>query len=372
MTDQNAPAAPRTGVIRKRHSGALFSISFWTLAVFLVIAVTAVLGRDSGPFILAGALALIGSPAFASIRRRTGMSRTMAALIVTAGMVAVIALALTLLAGPLAVELTSVADRLPGFLDSVSERLENAFRNGLGNGGAGSENAEEAASEASATLDLAEKWAVGGLATLFDTIFFVVITPFTLLFLLRDGHHAIGIIDRALPTGARADVRELGSAIRNQLAAYVRGQTFLCVTQAVTHVIGLWAVGLNFAVLLGILTGLATAIPVIGNIVMFSICMVIAVFQFETILPILGVAVVFGFSQLLETVVLSPLLVGKPTQLHPIWVVLAVLIGGNAMGILGALLGLPVAAAIKAILQFAAERRARGELELRRTAGEPR
>ena len=354
-----------------RSSGALYSIAFWTVVVLGVIGLAGILGRDAGPFILASALAFIGAPAFAFLRRRTGVSRTLAALTVTAGMMLTLAGALALLAGPLAIELSNVAERLPGFMQNITDRFETVVRDTLSPGGGSSASkSEEAASEASATLDLAEKWAVGGLATLFDSVFFVVITPFTLLFLLRDGHRAIGVVDRALPTAVRADVRELGRNIRGQLSAYVRGQTFLCVTQAVTHVIGLSLIGLNFSVLLGIMTGVATAIPVVGNIVMFTVCTILAVLQFDTLLPVLGVVAVFGVSQLLETVVLTPLLVGKPIQLHPVWVVLAVLIGGNIMGILGALLGLPVAAAMKAILQFAADRRARGELDIARSGGE--
>ncbi|WP_417520013.1 AI-2E family transporter [Minwuia sp.] len=365
MASNGTSTEPSGGGPSRTSRSSLFSIAFWTAAVCLLIALAGVLGRDSGPFILGGTLAFIVAPAFAQVRRRTRLSRTLAALLVTSAVMLIMAACFAALAGPLAAELTGVANKLPDFLRVLTEQFENTLRNGFDSArGPSPEETEEAATKATETIGAASEIAIGGLATLFDTVMFLVFTPFTLMFVLRDGHRGLAVIDRALPTSMRADVRELGRTIRAQLSAYVRGQTFLCLSQAIVHIVGLSLIGLNFAILLGILTGLATAVPVIGNIVMFTVSIIIAVMQFDEIWPVVAVALVFGFSQLLETVVLSPVLVGKPIQLHPVWVILAVVIGGNVMGILGALLGLPVAATLKAILQFAAERHARGDLAL--------
>ena len=115
--------------------------------------------------------------------------------------------------------------------------------------------------------------------------------------------------------------------------------------------IGLWFVGLELALVLGLLAGLASIIPYMGFVVGICAAGVAAWFQFHDWWPLLQVAAVFGIGQALEGMVLTPLLVGDRIGLHPVAVIFALMAGGQLFGFVGMLLALPVAAVIMVMLR---------------------
>jgi predicted PurR-regulated permease PerM len=119
---------------------------------------------------------------------------------------------------------------------------------------------------------------------------------------------------------------------------------------AVIYTVGLWIVGLELALVLGLLAGLASIVPYLGVIIGISAAGLAAFFQFDGLLPLLGVAAVFGVGQVLESTVLTPMLVGEKIGLHPVVVIFAILAGGQLFGFVGILLALPVAAVIKVMI----------------------
>ena len=82
----------------------------------------------------------------------------------------------------------------------------------------------------------------------------------------------------------------------------------------------------------------------------------IAVGQLEQVWLFLGVAIVFGLGQLLESIVLSPVFIGDKIGLHPVWVILVVMVGGHLFGFIGILLALPVGAIARVLLSYSTDR----------------
>ena len=115
--------------------------------------------------------------------------------------------------------------------------------------------------------------------------------------------------------------------------------------------IGLLVVGVNFALVIGVLSGLLSFVPYLGLIVGLAAASIAALIQFQDLLHLLLVWAVFGIGQMLEGWVLTPRLVGGRIGLHPVAVIFAVLTGGHLFGFLGVLLALPTAAVIMVLLR---------------------
>ena len=118
------------------------------------------------------------------------------------------------------------------------------------------------------------------------------------------------------------------------------------------YTIGLFILGLDLALVLGLMAGLASIVPYLGFIVGIAASGLAAYFQFDLSWQLLGVAVVFGIGQVLESVFLTPTLVGDKVGLHPVMVIFAVLAGGQLFGFLGILLALPVASVLKVMATY--------------------
>jgi len=119
---------------------------------------------------------------------------------------------------------------------------------------------------------------------------------------------------------------------------------------------GLWAVGLDLGLLIGIIAGLLTFVPYLGPASGIILGVIAALVQYGDWQHVAGVAVVFGVGQVIESYWLTPKLVGDRIGLHPVAVIFAVLAGGQLFGFLGMLLALPVAAVVNVLLRYAQER----------------
>ena len=135
------------------------------------------------------------------------------------------------------------------------------------------------------------------------------------------------------------------------LSAFLRGQLLIMVLLGTIYAIGLSIVGIDLAMLLGLLAGAASVVPYLGVIVGILAAGTAAMVQFHDWIYLLPVLVVFGVGQLLESLFLTPVLVGDKIGLHPVAVIFAVLAGGQLFGFVGILLALPVAAVVMVLLR---------------------
>ncbi len=178
----------------------------------------------------------------------------------------------------------------------------------------------------------------GAVAT---TLLFVVLVPVALFFFLKDGRRFRDRAVAVLPQRYQGSCAGLIAAIGDGLGGYLRGQGLVCAAQAVFHAVGLSLIGLDFGILIGVLTGIGALVPIIGNTVMLAVALLVAAVQFDGLLPILAVLALYGTAQVIETLVLVPLLVGTQIAVHPLLMIIAVIMGGRLFGLVGALLALP-------------------------------
>ncbi|MGE0482828.1 MAG: AI-2E family transporter [Gammaproteobacteria bacterium] len=191
---------------------------------------------------------------------------------------------------------------------------------------------------------------------------YLLLIPVVTFYLLRDWDLLVAAVRDLLPKRIEPVVSKLAGEIDAVLAEFLRGQVTVMAALASIYTVGLWLVGLNLAFSIGLLAGVVSFVPYLGVIVGVLVAGVAAFLQFHDLVHLLGVAAVFGVGQLLEGMVLSPLLVGDRIGLHPVAVIFAVMAGGQLFGFFGVLLALPVAAVIVVLLRHSRDEYLRSAL----------
>lgn len=184
----------------------------------------------------------------------------------------------------------------------------------------------------------------------------VVVMLALTFYLLSDLPYFRDVVMGALPLRYRARVRKMLYEGAGQLGKYIRGMLTVMLTDGVLAWIGLSMIGVPYAFLLGVLTFFLNIIPLIGSTLAGVLVVVIALGH-EPIQGLWALLLYLGI-QALEVYVLSPNILGRSVQLHPVWVLISVLAGGNLFGFWGVLLAVPTAVILKILIhEFYIDRR---------------
>jgi len=180
----------------------------------------------------------------------------------------------------------------------------------------------------------------------------MLLIPVVTFYLLRDWDLLVAKLRGLLPRSKETLTVQLIAECHEVLGAFMRGQLLVMLALGIVYAIGLMSLGLELGLLIGLLAGLASLVPYMGFIIGIGAALVAGLFQFGlNPYPLLGIVAVFGIGQLLESMLLTPLLVGDRIGLHPVAVIFAILAGGQLFGFTGVLLALPVAAVIMVLLR---------------------
>lgn len=182
----------------------------------------------------------------------------------------------------------------------------------------------------------------------------LLLIPVVSFYLMRDWDLMVARIRSLLPRNREHLVAQLAGECHEVLGAFLRGQLLVMLALGVMYAAGLTLIGLELGLLIGLLAGLASIVPYLGVVVGLGAAMTAGLFQFGMdFYPLLGIGVVFIVGQMLEGMLLTPLLVGDRIGLHPVAVIFAIMAGGQLFGFTGILLALPVAAVIMVLLRHA-------------------
>ena len=141
------------------------------------------------------------------------------------------------------------------------------------------------------------------------------------------------------------------NAINNYLIVFFRGQVIIAFCDAVLLVTGFLLLGINYAVLFGVVAGLLSMVPYLGTIVTIVPIVLLAAVQFHDLLHPAMVVAIFGIVHTIEGFVVAPKIMGDRVGLHPLTIIVAVLIGTTLLGgILGGILAIPVTAALRVVM----------------------
>ena len=308
------------------------------------------------PFLVAFVFAYLGSPL---VQRLVDwkLSRTAAVLVVFGLFIVILALALLILIPALDGQFKYLVSRLPSYLDWIQQVALPKFAAWFGLGDLQPDmmtlqawikgHWQQAGSALAFILDSLSQ---SGLA-LAGWLASLLLVPVVVFYLLRDWHSLLNGIRMLLPRHLEKQVVRLASESDKVLGAFLRGQMLVMLILGVIYSIGLGIAGLRVAVLVGMLAGLLSFVPYLGVIVGLLTAAIAMLLQTHDLTQVLWVFLVFGVGQILESIVLTPLLVGDRIGLHPVAVIFAIMAGGQLFGFFGILLALPVAAVLAVILR---------------------
>lgn len=191
-------------------------------------------------------------------------------------------------------------------------------------------------------------WASNFISTASQVIVAIIIMPFILFYLLRDGKNLRGYMTQFLPTKFREPVGKVMTDVNTQLANYVRGQVTVAMIVAVMFIIFFKIIGLRYGVTLGVTAGILNLIPYLGSFLAMLPALVLGLIAGPIML--VKVIIVFIVEQTIEGRFVSPLILGSQLSIHPITILFVLLTSGAMFGIWGVLLGIPLYASAKVVI----------------------
>ncbi|MBX3658783.1 MAG: AI-2E family transporter [Ramlibacter sp.] len=325
----------------------------WLLIASVTVLMLWALGPVLTPFVVAAVLAYALTPLVDRLDTagKGRLPRVVAVLLVELLFVVVVLAVLLLIVPILAKELPLMREQVPVLMDRLNAWLKPTlgqlgFDVSLDLGSIKAlvlqylnANFEEAVGPLLSSLKLGGSVALALIGN-------AVLIPVALFYLLMDW---AGLVARAMelvPVRLRASVDSFTTEADQVLGQYLRGQLLVMLIMAVFYSVGMLLFGLDLALPIGLFTGLAMFVPYLG----FGLGMVLAVLagllQFASIKALVMVAVVFGAGQVLESLFLTPRLVGERIGLHPLAVIFALLAFGQLFGFVGVLVALPASAVL--------------------------
>lgn len=269
--------------------------------------------------------------------RRDDRSGTLAALLTTVGFVVAILAVFALVGFRFVQQVPELMDRLSEALIRLREQFPGLPLPENGNLDMLLEQARDRATQGwTAGMRTAAQIGTGGVLTLVLTFF-----------LLRDGHSMWCWFVGICPRPNRADIDRIGRAAYGTVSQYVRGLAVVAVADAVLSGVALLLLGVPLASALAVLTFFGAFIPTVGAFVVGGIAVAVAFAHGGASLALIVLAVYTAIQQI-DGNVLHPWIMGNRLPLHPAAVVLALTAGGLLAGIVGALLAVPVVAAVVA------------------------
>jgi len=301
------------------------------------------------PFLFGAILAYILDPIVERLTRRY-FPRTLAVLLVVL-LVFALFVALLLVVLPLLYKETRLLlEKLPAFLDWTNQHaapwLKQKFDVDMQ---FDVQTVKQMAREAFAGNEdlvkrLLSSLGVGGLALL-AFIVNLVLVPVVLFFLLRDWNKVLASVEGLIPLRVRPRALKMAKEIDAVLAEYLRGEVLVILIMSTYYVAALSFARLEFALPIGIITGLAVIVPYVGIAIGVFLATAAALLQFDSLTGVLWVWLAIGIGQALEGMAITPLIVGNRIGLHPVAVIFALLAFGQVFGFFGVLLALPASAA---------------------------
>jgi predicted PurR-regulated permease PerM len=179
----------------------------------------------------------------------------------------------------------------------------------------------------------------------------VLLVPVVLFYFLRDWHGIVARLAELVPRRLHAEAAKIFREIDRVLGEFLRGQISVMLIMSLYYAVALWIAGLEYALPIGILSGLLVFVPYLGALVGLLLGTLAGFNQFDHLTGLVGVWAAFAVGQAVEGMVVTPWLVGDRIGLHPLAVIFALLVFGHLFGFFGVLLALPVSAALLVVLR---------------------
>jgi predicted PurR-regulated permease PerM len=344
---------------RRLPQGAVINLQmrFWLIVLAVLIAALWLLSEILLPFVFGLAIAYLLTPTVDRLQR-AGVPRLAGSLLLITLVVLAFVLVVLLVAPLLGGQLASFIDNIPGYVRRLQAVISDPSRPWLQQIIGEGFNTDKSMSDLMAqgvgwlTAFLRSLWSGGrALVSLFSL---VVVAPVVAFYLIYDWHRMIATADAWVPVRHRVIVRQLAREVDAAISGFVRGQTAVCLILGSFYAVALTLAGLNFGMLIGLVSGLISFVPYVGSLTGLVLSLGVAVAQFwPEWTSIATVLAIFVVGQFIEGNVLAPKLVGESVGIHPVWLIFALLAFGYLFGFVGLLVAVPLAATIGVLARFA-------------------
>ncbi|MGD6817354.1 AI-2E family transporter [Metabacillus sp. 84] len=340
-------------------------VHFWTLEILLILLIIYVCTKVSFlfapivsftttlffPMLIAGVLFFIFSPIVRFLERNR-VPRTLAILIIYLIFIGLIVM-LGAFAGPLlSKQITDLINNIPNYITELTQFIQNLSQSSwftwiMTQDYVSIEKIEQSLTEFSTKIPqnlTSSAYAVLGVVT--NITLTIITVPFILFFMLKDGHRFPVQAVRVLPNTYRHEGIKIFHDLYETLAAYIQGQLIVSIFVGTGCFIGFSIIGLDYALILGLVVSISNIIPYLGPFLGAAPAVVIGLLDSPTkgLLAALVVLVV----QQIDGNLLSPLIIGKRINTHPLTIILLLIGAGSFGGVIGMILAVPTYAVLKA------------------------
>ena len=289
------------------------------------------------------------------------LNRTLAVMLVFFGIILVIAALLILVVPAIEFQISEFLDKLPAYLAWLNKSVIPVLQKYLG-------RSIRPLQADQLVLFIRSRWQSGSVseslitsvsnsgAVIVGWLMNLVLIPVITFYLLRDWDDLMVKIHDLFPRRFAKIVTKLAGEANDVLGAFLRGQFYVMLILSCIYSVGLWLIGLELAVLIGIMAGLISFVPYAGVMVGIVTAGLAGLLQFQNATHVVPILMVFLVGHGMESMFLTPWLVGNKIGLHPVAVIFAVLAGGQLFGFLGVLLALPAASVVMVLLRHIHER----------------
>ena len=331
-------------------------------ATVLILALLVLARGALFPFILSGALAYLLFPIVKRLEswmpwchRWPGASRIVAILVIYVVAIAAVVGALAIIIPPAVRQTTEFIDDIPELFASARETIEgwNERYSGQIPEDVRAEIEKTLKSSSSVFIGAAKSVVgrtLGAVTNTITTVIGLAIVPFMLFYLLKDREVAAEGFYSLMPVDVRRHARSVIAIINQVLGAYIRAQLTLSFVVGLMAFLGLFALGIRFPMLLGIVAGVFEVVPVIGPLLgaIPGVLVTLATSPSDLV----WVVLLYVIIQLLENTLLVPRLQGQAVDIHPAIIMVILVVGSEAAGLFGVILAVPLAAVARDVFKY--------------------
>lgn len=337
----------------------------WLLYLVFVVIAYIVLRRLApvlAPLLAAGGIAYLLDPLVDWLEAR-GMQRALAVGLLLIAFIGAITGCVLVLTPLIAHDVAGFVKELPAMVDSatrwiesygyeVPERWQDYLK---------SEQMSSVLHQVAGPATSLAAAALGGFFGMLGALAEILLIPVFAFYFLLDWDRLVARVRQGIPPRHRAPVLSIAGEIDRVISSWIRGQFTVVAIQAVLYAACFYALDVNLAISVGLLVGLLTIIPFLGTVAGAAITLTLVLLDWQGPGQLVGVVAVFVVLHLIESVVLTPRIVGKRVGLGETGALFAVLAGGKLLGFTGVLLAVPIAASVAVLIRRLADYYERSE-----------
>jgi putative permease len=188
----------------------------------------------------------------------------------------------------------------------------------------------------------------------FSLIFNITLIPLIFFYFTKDWDNMLKNLKALLPLKHKKSILKSIQRINMLLGAYIRGQLIICFWFFLYYTIGLTIIGVDFSLLIGILSSVLIIIPFIGSAISFIIVNTVTLYSGD-LYSLIYINALYLSGQLIEGWFITPKIIGQKIGIHPLWIIFSMFFFGSILGVWGLLIAIPCIVVLKVLTLISIE-----------------